>query len=138
MCNLVWTTHLKQRFESAAKLINKTEKVPNERLCYQEVGISDSQMAHFLGLCITFLDIFFMSVSSYNTIIQFLAVHVCLFLTSRNPCIIVLSIKYFLCFIMNQVTVSRFQGCFILCWECDKYCHLFNSLYHGHSSEYLG
>jgi hypothetical protein len=50
--------HLRERFESAACLFQKVGKVPKERLCKQEVGISDLKMHLFLEICMDFLDNF--------------------------------------------------------------------------------
>ncbi|XP_039285376.1 rab3 GTPase-activating protein non-catalytic subunit [Nilaparvata lugens] len=61
MCSLIWSMHLKTRFEAALKLINKVGKVPKERLCRQDVGISDFQMSDFFKSCADFLEIFMMS-----------------------------------------------------------------------------
>ncbi|XP_063235843.1 rab3 GTPase-activating protein non-catalytic subunit isoform X2 [Bacillus rossius redtenbacheri] len=58
VCSLAWSMHLGQRFESAARLMHKVGKVPKERLCRQEVGISDLELTAFLRSCVTFLDIF--------------------------------------------------------------------------------
>ncbi|XP_014218423.1 rab3 GTPase-activating protein regulatory subunit isoform X2 [Copidosoma floridanum] len=58
VCCLLWTLHLKKRMESAGKLINKSGKLPKERLCMQDVGLSDVQLTSFLKHCVTFLDFF--------------------------------------------------------------------------------
>ncbi|OXU28898.1 hypothetical protein TSAR_008176 [Trichomalopsis sarcophagae] len=58
VCCLLWSVHLKKRMESAGKLINKTGKLPKERLCMQDVGLTDTQVTVFLQHCVTFLDIF--------------------------------------------------------------------------------
>ncbi|KAK7862418.1 hypothetical protein R5R35_008896 [Gryllus longicercus] len=58
LCSLVWSTHLKHRFEAAANLLHKAGKVPKERLCVQEIGISDLQLPMFLDSCLQFLDTF--------------------------------------------------------------------------------
>lgn len=44
--------------EVVAKLINKLGKLPKDRLCVQEVGLSDVQIVTFLQNCVTFLEIF--------------------------------------------------------------------------------
>jgi len=41
-----------------AKLMNKLGKLPKERLCMQDIGLSDIQVITFLQHCVTFLDIF--------------------------------------------------------------------------------
>lgn len=56
--NLVWNTHLKILFESACKLINKVGKLPKERLCKQDTGLSDYQITLFVNLCTDFFDTF--------------------------------------------------------------------------------
>nr|CAD7424763.1 unnamed protein product [Timema monikensis] len=58
VCSLAWSTHLGQRFESAARLIQKVGKIPKERLCRQEIGITDLELPGFLQACVTFLDVF--------------------------------------------------------------------------------
>lgn len=54
----MWRMHLGQRFESAARLFQKVGKIPKERLCKQDVGISDLEMLSFLETCVEFLDLF--------------------------------------------------------------------------------
>lgn len=49
---------MKKRMEAAAKLMNKLGKLPKERLCLQDVGLSDTQLVTLLQLCVMFLDIF--------------------------------------------------------------------------------
>jgi len=44
--------------EVVAKLMNKLGKLPKERLCMQDIGLSDIQVTTFLQHCVTFLDIF--------------------------------------------------------------------------------
>jgi hypothetical protein len=58
LSSLIWRTHLGQRFESAARLFQKVGRIPNYRLCKQDVGISDVEMLSFLETCVDFLDIF--------------------------------------------------------------------------------
>ncbi|KAL0113487.1 hypothetical protein PUN28_012561 [Cardiocondyla obscurior] len=58
VCCLLWTLHIKKRMEATAKLMNKLGKLPKERLCMQDVGLSDIQLTTFLQHCVTFLDIF--------------------------------------------------------------------------------
>lgn len=66
--NLVWNTHLKIIFESACKLINKVGKLPKEKLCKQDTGLTDFQIVLFINTCTTFLDNFLDIVQqSYNT-----------------------------------------------------------------------
>ncbi|KAK4875899.1 hypothetical protein RN001_012321 [Aquatica leii] len=66
--NLVWNTHLKILFESACKLINKVGKLPKEKLCKQDTGLTDFQISSFVDVCTTFLDNFLDVVQlSYNS-----------------------------------------------------------------------
>lgn len=58
VCCLLWNIHIKKRMEAAGKLINKLGKLPKERLCSQDVGLSDLQTTIFLEHCVSFLDIF--------------------------------------------------------------------------------
>ncbi|XP_031368306.1 rab3 GTPase-activating protein non-catalytic subunit isoform X3 [Apis dorsata] len=58
VCCLLWSVHMKKRMELVAKLINKLGKLPKERLCMQEIGLSDIQIITFLQHCVTFLEIF--------------------------------------------------------------------------------
>lgn len=54
--NLVWNTHLKILFDSTCKLVNKVGRLPKERLCRQDTGLSDYQIVIFLGISTKFLD----------------------------------------------------------------------------------
>lgn len=54
----MWNTHLKIVIESTSKLINKVGKLPKERLCKQDTGLSDDQITLFLTICSDFLDKF--------------------------------------------------------------------------------
>jgi hypothetical protein len=54
--SLVWNAHLKIIFESTAKLINKVGKLPKERLCKQDTGLTDYQVTIFVGVTTNFLD----------------------------------------------------------------------------------
>ncbi|KOC68340.1 Rab3 GTPase-activating protein non-catalytic subunit [Habropoda laboriosa] len=58
VCCLLWSVHIKKRMEAVAKLINKLGRLPKERLCIQEVGLSDVQTVAFLQSCVTFLETF--------------------------------------------------------------------------------
>lgn len=58
ICTMLWSMHLRLRFEAAIRLINKIGKVPKERLCRQDIGLSDIQMTDFFRFCSDFFDIF--------------------------------------------------------------------------------
>lgn len=55
---LLWNTHLKIVIESTCKLINKVGKLPKERLCKQDTGLSDSQITTFLNISCDFMESF--------------------------------------------------------------------------------
>ncbi|KAF5291197.1 hypothetical protein FQA39_LY14439 [Lamprigera yunnana] len=66
--NLVWNTHLKILFESTCKLINKVGRLPKEKLCRQDTGLTDFQIRSFINVCTNFLDNFLDIVQlSYNS-----------------------------------------------------------------------
>ncbi|KAH0948530.1 hypothetical protein HN011_009005 [Eciton burchellii] len=58
ICCLMWTLHINKKMETVTKLMNKLGKLPKERLCMQNIGLSDIQLTTFLQHCVTFLDIF--------------------------------------------------------------------------------
>ncbi|XP_054260822.1 rab3 GTPase-activating protein non-catalytic subunit isoform X2 [Macrosteles quadrilineatus] len=58
VCSMTWMMHVKGRFESTLRLINKVGKVPKERLCRQDIGLSELQIADFFNICSDFFDIF--------------------------------------------------------------------------------
>ncbi|KAJ8913603.1 hypothetical protein NQ315_013425 [Exocentrus adspersus] len=72
---LLWNAHLKIVNESASKLINKVGKLPKERLCRQDTGLSDYQISLFLRICTDFLDSFIdvaqLSYSAPKVVFQF-------------------------------------------------------------------
>jgi hypothetical protein len=52
----MWTTYLRPRFDAAARLFQKVGKIPKERLCRQDTGMSDLEVPLFLNICVDFLD----------------------------------------------------------------------------------
>lgn len=44
--------------ESACRLVNKVGKLPKNRLCLQDTGISEENLNRFLNLWVQFMDIF--------------------------------------------------------------------------------
>ncbi|XP_050304560.1 rab3 GTPase-activating protein regulatory subunit isoform X2 [Anthonomus grandis grandis] len=52
---LLWNTHLKIIVESSCKLINKVGKLPKDRLCQQDTGLSDKQITDFIEICTEFM-----------------------------------------------------------------------------------
>lgn len=65
---LMWNTHLKIVNESTCKLINKVGKLPKERLCKQDTGLTDFQISLFLSISSDFLDKFIdVTQESYQT-----------------------------------------------------------------------
>ncbi|XP_077284837.1 rab3 GTPase activating protein [Arctopsyche grandis] len=57
ICAMIWSAHLVHPFESACKLISKVGKLPREKLCKQNVGLTDVQLLKFLKLATEFLDL---------------------------------------------------------------------------------
>ncbi|KAI4460587.1 rab3-gap regulatory domain [Holotrichia oblita] len=55
---MIWNTHLKILFESCCKLIRKVGKLPKERLCKQDTGLTDAKMTSFIGICTDFFNEF--------------------------------------------------------------------------------
>lgn len=66
ICFMIWSTHLVNVFESAFKLISKVGKLPKERLCQQDVQMSDAQLLRFLEIISDFLNTFLCSCLSMN------------------------------------------------------------------------
>lgn len=55
LCCMIWNAHLKIPLEATKKLINKTGRLPKEKLCQQDIGLSDSLVPEMLQHCSTFL-----------------------------------------------------------------------------------
>ncbi|XP_055370994.1 rab3 GTPase-activating protein non-catalytic subunit isoform X2 [Condylostylus longicornis] len=58
LCCMIWNAHLKIPLEATKKLIHKVGKLPKEKLCQQEIGMSMQNVTHFLDLCLEFLENF--------------------------------------------------------------------------------
>lgn len=56
--NMIWNTHLKILFEGCCKLIRKVGKLPKERLCKQDTGLTDTQLTSFVEICSDFFNEF--------------------------------------------------------------------------------
>lgn len=63
LCTLLWMTYIKNTFDSTCRLVNKVGKLPKERLCRQDVGLSDTKMVQFMNLVTQFLDRFILCAS---------------------------------------------------------------------------
>lgn len=61
MCAMVWRVNLRIPLEACKKLIFKAGKLPREKLCLQDVGLSDAVMSEFLDKCEKFLLIYLQS-----------------------------------------------------------------------------
>lgn len=55
--SLLWHMFLAKTFSAAAHLMEKVGKVPKDRLCRKEVGLSEGSMAGFVGCTCDLLDI---------------------------------------------------------------------------------
>uniref|UniRef100_A0A1L8DVY2 Putative rab3 gtpase-activating protein non-catalytic subunit n=1 Tax=Nyssomyia neivai TaxID=330878 RepID=A0A1L8DVY2_9DIPT len=64
LCCMIWNAHLKIPLEATKKLINKAGRLPKEKLCLQDIGMSDGIVSEFLEHCSTFLDHFAGSVEN--------------------------------------------------------------------------
>ncbi|XP_055956898.1 rab3 GTPase-activating protein non-catalytic subunit [Patella vulgata] len=49
VCSLLWHMFILKRFSAAVYLMDKVGKVPKERLCRKEVGMSDTDLLSFIG-----------------------------------------------------------------------------------------
>uniref|UniRef100_A0A182SZI8 Rab3GAP regulatory subunit C-terminal domain-containing protein n=1 Tax=Anopheles maculatus TaxID=74869 RepID=A0A182SZI8_9DIPT len=58
LCCMIWNAHLKIPLEAAKKLVNKVGRLPKEKLCLQDIGISDALVPQFLECCLEFFDQF--------------------------------------------------------------------------------
>uniref|UniRef100_T1IPV9 Rab3-GAP regulatory subunit N-terminal domain-containing protein n=1 Tax=Strigamia maritima TaxID=126957 RepID=T1IPV9_STRMM len=54
---LIWHMNLSKMFTATALLMEKVAKVPKERLCRRDIGISDTILIKFVGCCTDILDI---------------------------------------------------------------------------------
>ncbi|GAB0089826.1 Rab3 GTPase-activating protein regulatory subunit [Sergentomyia squamirostris] len=64
LCCMIWNAHLKIPLEATKKLINKAGRLPKEKLCLQDIGMSDGIVPEFLEHCSAFLDLFAESVEN--------------------------------------------------------------------------
>lgn len=71
ICCMIWNAHLKIPLEATKKLINKWGRLPKERLCHQDIGLSDFLVPEFLDLCRTFLKHFTTSIHSEKIDLRF-------------------------------------------------------------------
>ncbi|XP_065095056.1 rab3 GTPase-activating protein non-catalytic subunit isoform X2 [Ochlerotatus camptorhynchus] len=58
LCCMIWNAHLKIPLEATKKLVNKVGRLPKEKLCLQDIGISDAVVPQFLESCLEFFDQF--------------------------------------------------------------------------------
>uniref|UniRef100_A0A182Q7S3 Rab3-GAP regulatory subunit N-terminal domain-containing protein n=1 Tax=Anopheles farauti TaxID=69004 RepID=A0A182Q7S3_9DIPT len=58
LCCMIWNAHLKIPLEATKKLVNKVGRLPKEKLCLQDIGISDALVPQFLECCLEFFDQF--------------------------------------------------------------------------------
>ncbi|XP_055540151.1 rab3 GTPase-activating protein non-catalytic subunit isoform X2 [Wyeomyia smithii] len=62
LCCMIWNAHLKIPLEATKKLVNKVGRLPKEKLCLQDIGISDALVPQFLESCLRFFDHFSQSI----------------------------------------------------------------------------
>ncbi|XP_049285580.1 rab3 GTPase-activating protein regulatory subunit isoform X1 [Anopheles funestus] len=58
LCCMIWNAHLKIPLEATKKLVNKVGRLPKEKLCLQDIGISDALVPQFLECCLEFFEQF--------------------------------------------------------------------------------
>ncbi|XP_050071788.1 rab3 GTPase-activating protein regulatory subunit [Anopheles maculipalpis] len=58
LCCMIWNAHLKIPLEATKKLVNKVGRLPKEKLCLQDIGVSDALVPQFLECCLEFFDQF--------------------------------------------------------------------------------
>lgn len=68
---MVWNAHLKITLKAAKSLIDKTGRLPKERICLQDIGISDSLVPQFLEYCREFMDEFIKSAAHSKVEVKF-------------------------------------------------------------------
>ena len=71
LCCMVWNAHLKIPLEATKKLINKAGRLPKERLCLQDIGLSDFLVSELLEHSQTFLNHFSSSAKHEKQPIRF-------------------------------------------------------------------
>lgn len=58
LCIMIWNAHLKIILKAVKTLIDKTGRLPKEKFCIQDIGISDVLVPKFLEYCIEFMQEF--------------------------------------------------------------------------------
>ncbi|XP_052787528.1 rab3 GTPase-activating protein non-catalytic subunit-like isoform X1 [Mya arenaria] len=57
VCSLMWHMFTGKKFQATAQLMEKVGKVPKDRLCRKEIGISEVRLGLFVGGVVDFLSI---------------------------------------------------------------------------------
>lgn len=71
LCCMIWNAHLKIPLEATKNLVNKAGKLASEKVCQQEIGLSDGSVADLLEHCTTFLDHFVRSIQPNRLSLKF-------------------------------------------------------------------
>ncbi|KAG4066663.1 hypothetical protein HA402_007299 [Bradysia odoriphaga] len=71
ICCMIWNAHLKIPLEATKKLINKTGRLPKEKLCQQDIGLSDSLVPEMLQHCSKFLKHFASSIDGVKVDLKY-------------------------------------------------------------------
>lgn len=61
LCCMIWNAHLKIPLEATKKLIHKAGRLPKERLCQQDIGVSDALIPELLEETLRFFEHFLSS-----------------------------------------------------------------------------
>lgn len=71
LCCMLWNAHFKIPLEATKKLINKAGRLPKEKLCLQDIGLSDHCTPLFLEYCQVFLEHFSTSLDHEKVDLKF-------------------------------------------------------------------
>uniref|UniRef100_A0A0V0G5R9 Putative rab3 gtpase-activating protein non-catalytic subunit n=1 Tax=Triatoma dimidiata TaxID=72491 RepID=A0A0V0G5R9_TRIDM len=58
LCSIIWNVHIRSQFENTIKLMHKVGKLPRERLCKQDINMTDGSVKHWLKNLYDFFNIF--------------------------------------------------------------------------------
>ena len=64
---VIWRDYLRNVFESICRLMNTVGKIPKEKLCRQDIAMSDLEVRNFLTVVMDFFDSFVDSVDNVQT-----------------------------------------------------------------------
>lgn len=71
MCCMIWNATIKYPLQSTMKMIQRAGRIPDDKICQQEIGIGSGLVAEFLDLCLEFLMHFDISMSHRKRELKF-------------------------------------------------------------------